>query len=161
MLFGTGIGERLFGSPDVLMVGASGAIFGLVGIIAMIIPQQRVYLILGPIIALVAQVILEGLALAPIVYTIVSVIINVYILVALFTILSFNPKLRKISLPVAMPMWALPLFAILPLLILGLIVALPIGNFAHLGGLICGLLYGAYLRRKFSRKVRVIQRMYR
>ena len=36
-----------------------------------------------------------------------------------------------------------------------------IGNTAHLGGLICGLIYGIYLRRKYPKKVQMLNRLFR
>jgi membrane associated rhomboid family serine protease len=161
IFFGFGIGERIFGSPDVYMVGASGAIFGLVGLLAVLIPRQRVYLILGPIVAILIQFVVEGLSSNSTLVSVIAVIINVYIILSLFAILSFSPKLRKFALPVAMPLWLLPIVAIVPLVLIGLFISLPIGNFAHLGGLLAGLVYGAYLRKKYANKVMMLQRVFR
>ena len=72
---------------------------------------------------------------------------------------SFNPRTRKIAVPVGMPFWLLPIIAIVPLVIIGLFVQLPIGNTAHLGGLLAGLIYGLYLRMKYKKKVEVLNRM--
>jgi len=42
--FGTpGLGERIFGSPDIFAVGASGAIFALGGLLAVLTPRLKVY----------------------------------------------------------------------------------------------------------------------
>lgn len=88
-------------------VGASGAIFGIAGMLAVLTPRLPVYIMF---------------------------------------------------IPIAMPMW----FA--AILILGLlwfisgISGLPIGNTAHLGGLIAGLVYGFYLRKKYPRKVYLLNR---
>jgi len=35
-----------------------------------------------------------------------------------------------------------------------------IGNTAHLGGLICGLVYGIYLRKKYKNKIKMISRQF-
>jgi len=37
----------------------------------------------------------------------------------------------------------------------------PIGNTAHLGGLITGLVYGFYLRKKYPRKIQMLSRHFR
>ena len=57
-----------------------------------------------------------------------------------------------------MPFWLLPLVAIVPLVIIGLFVELPIGNTAHFGGFLAGVVYGFYLRKKYSRKIRMLER---
>jgi membrane associated rhomboid family serine protease len=155
--FGFGIGARIFGSPDVYMVGASGALFGLIGLLAVLIPRQRVYLIAGPIIAIVLQFIVDSSIQNSALIGAIDLIVNVYVLLALFTLISFNPRARRIALPVAMPLWLLPVIAIVPLILIGLFISLPIGNFAHLGGLLAGLGYGWYLRNKYQRKVHMLQ----
>jgi membrane associated rhomboid family serine protease len=71
--------------------------------------------------------------------------------------LSFNERTRKIGVPVEMPFWLLPILAIVPLIIIGLFVELPIGNMAHLGGLVAGILYGLFLRTRYKNKVSYIQ----
>ena len=38
---------------------------------------------------------------------------------------------------------------------------IPIGNTAHLGGLIAGLVYGIYLRSRYKNKVREINKYFR
>ena len=65
-------------------------------------------------------------------------------------------KLRKFAVPVELRMWVLPIVAIVPLVIIGFFVSLPIGNSAHIGGLVVGLIYGFYLRKKFPNKVHQI-----
>ena len=37
----------------------------------------------------------------------------------------------------------------------------PIGNVAHLGGFLAGIAYGYYLKKKYKRKVIMIQRRFR
>ena len=151
--FGYGIGERIFGSPLISGVGASGAIFGLVGVLAVLTPRNRVYLIVGPLIAIVIGSIFSN--------PVTDLILNIYILVSLFAVFSFNPSLRKLALPVEMRFWVLPFIAILPLVVIGLFFELPIANTAHFGGLLAGLFYGLYLRSKYKRKVRMLDRMFR
>ena len=150
--FGYGIGEKIFGNPSVLGVGASGAIFGLVGILTILIPRKKVYLILGPLLAIIIQTILASLFPSSSLLNVLSVFINFYIILSLFSIISFNPKLQKITLHVGMPFWILPIVSIIPLILIGLFIDLPIGNMAHLGGFIVGLIYGIYLKKKYKNK---------
>ena len=57
--FGTStLGASLFGNPNVSGLGASGAIFGLVGLLAVLTPKNRVYLITGPLIAIILESVL-------------------------------------------------------------------------------------------------------
>jgi membrane associated rhomboid family serine protease len=60
-----------------------------------------------------------------------------------------------------MPLWLLPVVAIIPLVIVGLFFPLPIGNMAHFGGLLAGLGYGFYLRRRYKKKVQLLGRYFR
>jgi membrane associated rhomboid family serine protease len=157
--FGTGAGAIVFGSPDIRGVGASGAIFGLLGLLAVITPRNRVYLIVGPLIAIIIQAILGNFNMT--LYSILGFIVNIYFIVSIIAILSFSSRTRRIALPLEMPFWILPIFAIIPLVIIGLFVPLPIGNTAHFGGLIAGLVYGLYLRRKYPKKIAFLSRIFR
>ena len=53
-------GDFLFGGLDDSAVGASGAIFGLLGLLAVLLPKKEIYLIVGPLIVLVVQLILNN-----------------------------------------------------------------------------------------------------
>jgi len=150
------IGARVFGSPETLAVGASGAIFAIAGVLALLTPKNRVYLIAGPLIAIILQVILETIFGNSPIISVLSVIITAYVFLALFAMFSFNPKMMKFALPIEMPFWMLPVVAIMPLIIIGLFIALPIGNTAHLGGFIAGAVYGVYLRIKYKKKTKII-----
>jgi membrane associated rhomboid family serine protease len=161
VFFGYGIGEKIFGNPSILGVGASGAIFGLVGILTILIPKKKVYLILGPLLAIIIQTILESLLPSSSFLNILSVLINFYIILSVFSVISLNSKLQKITLHVGMPFWVLPIVSIIPLMIIGLFVDLPIGNTAHLGGFIVGLIYGIYLKKKYKNKSRYINNYFR
>lgn len=151
----TNLGARIFVDPNDYSVGASGAIFGLAGLLAILTPFMRVYLIAGPIFALILQSFIRTFISGPIL-TLIDFLIMVYIFISIFSIFSFNPIMRKIAIPIEMSFWILPIVAILPLIIIGLFVQLPIGNTAHLGGLIGGFIYGYYLKIRFRRKIRLL-----
>ena len=51
-LFGFGFWERVFGSPGVYMLGASGAIFGIAGIFVVLVPRMRFGIIFVPFFSL-------------------------------------------------------------------------------------------------------------
>jgi hypothetical protein len=61
---------------------------------------------------------------------------------------------------IPMPMWAAMGFLMFGLWALSLGLGLPIGNTAHLGGLIVGLGYGFYLKRAFPKKTEMISRYF-
>ncbi len=155
------VGGRIFGGPEMFAVGASGALFGLLGIAAIITPKSKVYLIAGPLIAIIVQVILEKFIKSNPILIMLNFIIMLYIFISIFSIFSFNLRMRKLALQLEMPFWLLPFVAIIPLLIIGLFVALPIGNMAHLGGLISGIVYGIYLRKRYPKKIKLLNRYFR
>lgn len=101
-------GARLFGSPETFAVGASGAIFALGGLLAVLTPKMKV---------------------------LVFFIIPVQMWIAM-VILTFVMWLFSFSL------------------------SLPIGNTAHLGGLIVGVAYGIYLKYKYPKKTKMISRYF-
>jgi len=88
-------------------VGASGALFGLVGLLVLLTPNLPVYVMFIPI---------------PI-------------------------KMKYAAPGLLIVLW-----------IISATTSLGIGNTAHLGGLLCGLAYGLYLRTKYPNKIRAIQR---
>lgn len=97
------------GDYNTFAVGASGALFGLIGVLIFLTPNLPVYAMFIPI-----------------------------------------PIKMKYAAPGM-------------LLLLWLISALgnvPIGNVAHLGGLLAGIFYGLYLRYKFPNKIKYIQRRF-
>jgi len=153
------IASIIFGGVDIPAVGASGAIFGLLGVLAVLVPYSRIYLIAGPLVLIVVQV-----AVVPFLPVAISsgfgTIINILILIQIFALFSPNPSFRKFAVPVELSMWMLPIIAIVPLSIIGLFVKLPIGNSAHFGGLVLGLIYGFYLRKKFPRKTERLSRFF-
>jgi len=102
------IGSLIFGSPEIFAVGASGAIFGLGGLLAVLTPKLKVYV---------------------------------------FFILP-------------MPMWIAMIFLLGVLWIASISAGLPFGNTAHLGGLLVGLFYGIYLKKKYKRKTKLISKYF-
>ena len=157
-LFGnTLFGAKIFGSPDIAGVGASGAIFGLLGLLAVLVPYSKVYLILGPLLAIILGALIESV-LPVSSLSIVSMVINLYFIVSVFAIFSLNERFRRVALPVGMPFWLLPVVAIIPLVLVGLFVPLPIANTAHFGGLLAGLAYGFYLKHKYRKKTSYISK---
>lgn len=90
-------------------VGASGALFGLVGLLVLLTPNLPVYIMFIPI---------------PI-------------------------KMKYAGPGLVFALWFISITA-----------NLGIGNTAHLGGLIIGLIYGAYLRKKFPKKTHRISQMF-
>lgn len=156
----TEIGAKLFVNPETYSVGASGAIFGIAGLLAILTPKMKVYLIAGPILALILQSILHTTAINSTIISLLDFIIMFYIFFSIFSMFSFNPNTRKLSIPLAMSFWMLPIIAIVPLIIVGLFIDLPIGNTAHLGGLIAGLVYGKYLKNKYKNKAEIISKKF-
>ena len=107
----TELGVRIFGSPDIAGVGASGAIFAIAGLFMILLPKLK------------------------------------------FTIIFF-------------PFFSLSAYIMIPLVLFAtwLVSAgtgLPVGNTAHFGGFLLGVIYGFYLRSKYSNKVARLNRMIR
>jgi len=160
ILFGNSVmGAKIFGNPLIYGVGASGAIFGLLGLLAVLTPKNRVYLIAGPLVAIIIQSIIDAIGNVPFA-GVISFILSAYVIFSIFAVFSFNPKIRKFSLALEMPFWILPIIAIVPLVVIGFFVNLPIGNMAHLGGLIAGILYGLYLRHRYPKKTSMISKFF-
>lgn len=90
-------------------VGASGALFGLIGLMMFLTPDLKVYIMFIPI---------------PI-------------------------KIKYAAPGMLIVLW-----------IISVAGNVPIGNVAHLGGLLAGLGYGFYLRKKYKRKVQVINKRF-
>ena len=90
-------------------VGASGALFGLIGVLMFVTPNLPVYVMFIPI---------------PI-------------------------KMKYAAPGMLLVLWLISIAG-----------NVPIGNTAHLGGLITGLIYGFYLRKKYKQKIRLISRQF-
>ena len=101
-------GETIFGGVDAFAVGASGALFGLGGLLAVLIPRLKVL----------------------------------------------------VFFIIPMPMWLAMAALMFGLWAISIGAGLPVGNTAHLGGLVVGVVYGFYLRKRYSRKVRMLNRMF-
>ncbi len=161
------IASLLFNSLNVPAVGASGAIFGILGVLAVLIPYSKIYLIVGPLVVIFLSIILESVLPASFI-PIFSFLLNLLIILMIFSLLSFNKSFRKIALPLELPMWLLPIIAIVPLSLISIlshynssIPRLPIGNSAHFGGLVIGIIYGFYLRNKFPNKTKRLRSIFR
>lgn len=107
----TTLGARIFGSADIFMVGASGAIFAIAGLYVMLLPRLRFMIIF-------------------------------------------------------LPFFSLPAFIMVPLMLFVMWIASvignwPIGNVAHFGGFLAGILYGFYLKIKYRNKVKKLQKLFR
>ena len=152
--------SMIFGDLDTSAVGASGAIFGLLGVLAVLVPYSRVYLIVGPLILIFLEVVFVNMLPANFV-PVLSFLINFLIILMIFSLFSFNKNFRKIAVPLELPMWLLPIIAIVPLTIIAYFFPLPIGNSAHIGGLVAGLIYGFILRRQFPNKTKRLRGMFK
>ena len=93
----------------IFAVGASGAIFGIAGLMIVLTPNLPLYVMFIPI-----------------------------------------PVKAKYAVPgLLVLLWLISLAG-----------NVPIGNTAHLGGLLIGLIYGYYLRRKYKRKTQYLKRVF-
>ncbi len=107
----TPIGEKIFGSPSIPMVGASGAIFAIAGLYVVLLPRLRFMIIF-------------------------------------------------------LPFFSLPAYLMIPIVlfmtwVVSFLGNFPIGNVAHLGGFLVGLIYGLFLKSKYKRKVEMLQKIFK
>lgn len=102
------IGARFFGTPLSMAVGASGAIFALGGLLAVLIPKMKVLV---------------------------------------FFIIPTQMWIAMIGLTFVMWLFSASL-------------DLPIGNTAHIGGLLVGVAYGVYLKIRYPRKTKMISQYF-
>jgi len=108
----------IFGS-NVPGIGASGAVFGILGVLVILVPYSKIYLIIGPLILILLGTVIEFII--PVEFLgFFNLAINILIIVMIFSIFSFNPSMRKFAVPVELPMWLLPIVAIIPLVIIDL-----------------------------------------
>jgi membrane associated rhomboid family serine protease len=153
-------GDYLFGSISDYAVGASGALFGLLGVLATLLPNRKIYLLTGPIVVIILQVLVSSL-LPEGAYSIIGLVANLLVFLMIISIFYPSKLLRTLSLPMHIPFWLAPILAIVPVVLLSFFIKLPIGNTAHFGGLVAGVLYGLYLRTKYSKKVALLNRMFK
>ncbi len=68
------------------------------------------------------------------------------------------PKMKVyiMFIPIPIPMWIAVILMLSLMWIASLLFGLSIGNFAHLGGFLTGLIYGFYLKKKFPAKIRLL-----
>ena len=86
----------------------------------------------------------------------------IFAIAGLFVILL--PRLRFAI--IFFPFFTLPAYVMIPLVLFitwaaTLAANLPIGNVAHFGGFLAGIVYGVYLKMKYRRKVQMLQRHFR
>ena len=141
-------------------IGASGAIFGILGVLAILVPYSKIYLIVGPLILILLSVIFN-IFIPENLLSFFNLVINLLIILMIFSIFSFNPSIRRFAVPFELHMWLLPIIAIVPLIVIGFFIDLPIGNSAHVGGLVAGIFYGVYLKNKFPRKTKMIRKYFK
>jgi len=81
-----------------------------------------------------------------------------FALVGLLIILTPNLKVYVMFIPIPIKMkYAAPGLLII-LWLVSIAGNIPLGNFAHLGGLIAGLVYGFYLKKRYPKKTKYISR---
>ena len=72
-----------------------------------------------------------------------------------------TPKLPVlVFFMIPMKMFNAMLFLLIALWVISWLSGLPIGNTAHLGGLVSGIVYGLYLKRKYKKKIMMLNRMF-
>ena len=86
----------------------------------------------------------------------------IFAIAGLYVILLPRLKFAIIFFPFfGFPGYILIPVALFGIWILSIIFNWPVGNVAHFGGFLVGIIYGIYLRNKYKRKVRILQRMIR
>lgn len=106
----TEVGARIFGSPYIPAVGASGAIFAIAGLFMMLTPNIKFMIIF-------------------------------------------------------LPFFSLPAYVMIPLVLFGTWLVssstgFPIGNTAHFGGFLCGIIYGLFLKKKYPKKTQMLNKYF-
>lgn len=153
-------GASVFGTPATYAAGASGALFGFIGVLAVLIPRHRIYLIVGPLLVLFLQVVIDS-TLTGLLGTVLNFFLTLCMFFQLLALFSFKRRWQRFALPLVLPLWLAPFIAIVPLVIMSFFISLPIGNSAHFGGLVAGLVYGLVLRWYYPRKISALGRVFR
>ncbi|MEM4719325.1 MAG: rhomboid family intramembrane serine protease [Candidatus Pacearchaeota archaeon] len=83
----------------------------------------------------------------------------IFALAGLLTILIPRMKVL-IFFIIPMSLWIGIVFLLVLFWVLSIVGGLPIGNSAHLGGFVFGLIYGLYLKSKYPNKIRIIRRVF-
>lgn len=104
-LFFIGLTFAFNGDLTIPAIGASGAIFGIAGLAAILVPKMKVYIMF---------------------------------------------------IPIAMPMWFATIFLLLIMWLASGLFGLSIGNFAHLGGFLTGIVYGIYIKIRYKKSAKLI-----
>ena len=71
-----------------------------------------------------------------------------------------TPKLPVyiLFIPIPVPMWLASILILVIMWLFSAVAGLPIGNTAHLGGLIFGVAYGSYLKMRYKRRIYLLNR---
>jgi membrane associated rhomboid family serine protease len=85
----------------------------------------------------------------------------IFAIAGLLAVLTPKIKVYIMFIPIPMPLWLGITIMLAGLWTISIIAGIPIGNTAHLGGLLVGLGYGFYLRKKHARKVKMLDRYFR
>ncbi|UCD20723.1 MAG: rhomboid family intramembrane serine protease [archaeon] len=85
----------------------------------------------------------------------------IFCLAGILAIITPRVPVYVMFIPVAIPLWIGVVIALVVMWIASIAAGLPIGNTAHLGGLVAGVVYGIYLRKKYSRKVHMLDKYFR
>ena len=81
----------IFGKLDVPGVGASGAIFGILGVLSVLVPYSRIYLIIGPLILILGEVVVSPF-LPSSILPMFNLFVNLFLFFMFFAIFSFYPS---------------------------------------------------------------------
>ncbi len=83
----------------------------------------------------------------------------IFAIAGLFMVLT--PKLKFMI--IFLPFFSLPAYVMIPLVLFGTWLVssstgFPIGNTAHFGGFLCGVVYGLYLKKRYPKKTQILSK---